>query len=428
MSSLAVSAKQEDIMFAKYFESQQRVDELSGSAGSYLLDGFAAKLWETGFAEITARRHIRAAEHLLHWTDKKRIPYTDLSQDAVARFKKHLKKCTCSRYGHANPKGLMHGVRLFTDYLREAGIMATSDVGDTTLGPELLVEFCRWMRERRGTKDSTLATYGISIGKLLRNEGTDPTNLTAPRLRKFVLDESSRQGLAATKNCTTALRMFLRFLIAEGKCRPDLDAAVPKVANWGLSSLPRYILANDVEKVIASCDRATPVGIRDYAVVLMLARLGLRAGDLVRLRLSDIDWKGASISITGKSGRPTKFPLTREVGRAIVDYLQRARPPSSTDAVFVGCRAPFHEFANHCAVSAIVERAMRRSGVACPSGGAAHVLRHSVATAMLRDGTSLQDIALVLRHRSTATTQIYAKVDLPELQRVAQPWPEVQSC
>ena len=225
------------------------------------------------------------------------------------------------------------------------------------------------MRERRGTKDSTLATYSISIRNLLRNEGTDPTNFTAHQLRKFILNESSRQGLAATKNCTTALRMFLRFL-AEGKCSIGLDASVPTVANWGLSSLPRYIHADDVEKVIASCDRNTPVGVRDYAIVLMLARLGLRAGELVRLRFGDIDWLGASISIIGKGKQARRFPLTREVGRAIVDYLRRARPSSGTDVLFVSCRAPFHGFASHCAVSVIVERAMRRSGVSCPSGGA----------------------------------------------------------
>lgn len=415
-------------MFAKYFESQQRIDELSGNPGSYLLEGFASELWEAGFAEITARGHIRAAEHLLHWTYKNRIACTALSPEAIARFGNHLKKCTCSRYGHADHKGLMHGVSLFMDYLRKAGVIERFDSDAEPLDPDLLIEFCRWMRERRGTKNSTLATYSISIRNLLRNEGTDPGNFTASLLRKFVLDESSRQGLAATKNCTTALRMFLRFLIAEGKCRAGLDDSVPKVANWGLSSLPRYIHANDVEKIVASCDRTTPVGVRDYAIVLMLARMGLRAGDLVRIRLCDIDWEGASISITGKSGRPTTFPLTREVGRAIVDYLQRARPHSGAGALFVSCRAPFHEFANHCAVSAVVERAMRRSGVACPSRGAAHVLRHSAATSMLCDGTSLQDIALVLGHRSTVTTQIYAKVDLPELQRIAQPWPEVQSC
>lgn len=395
-------------MSLDFFESKQRIDELCASPGGRLLEGFAHKLWLEGYAEITGRRHIRAAEHLIHWASKNGIAGDDVRTDVIDRFEEHLKRCRCARYGRSNQAGLVNGVRMFISYLQDVGVVRSSNTDDAAQDPALLVEFCRWMHQRRGTKDSTLSTYSISIRNLLKNLGTDPRNFTASNLRQFVLSESTRQGLAATKNCTTALRMFLRFLIAEGKCRPGLDASVPKVANWCLSSLPRYIRANDVEKIIASCDRTTPVGLRDYAIVLMLARLGLRAGDLVRLRLSDIDWKGASISITGKSGRPTKFPLTREVGRAIVDYLQLSRPSSGTDAVFVGCRAPFHEFANHCAVSTIVERAMRRSGVACSSGGAAHVLRHSVATSMLRDGTSLQDIALVLGHRSTVTTQIYA--------------------
>ncbi|WP_162175069.1 site-specific integrase [Paraburkholderia mimosarum] len=415
-------------MFAKYFESRQRIDELAAKPESNLLEEFTLRLWEIGYAGITARRHLRAAEHLLYWTHKNRIASTNISPDIIRRFGNHLSRCTCLRYGHADREGVMHGVRLFTDYLQEAGAMKSFNSDDKPMDPELLVQFRRWMLERRGTKDSTLSTYSISIRNLLRTAGTNPATFTARQLRRFVLNESARQGLAATKNCTTALRMFLRFLIAEGKCRAGLDASVPTVANWCLSSLPRYIHADDVEKVLASCDRTTPVGIRDYAIVLMLARLGLRAGDLVRLRLGDIDWKNASISITGKSGRPMRFPLLMDIGHAIVDYLRRARPPSGTDALFVGCRAPFNAFASHCAVSVIVERAMRRSGVVCPSGGAAHVLRHSVATSMLRDGTSLQDIAVVLGHRSSVTTQIYAKVDLPELQKIAQPWPETQSC
>jgi len=200
------------------------------------------------------------------------------------------------------------------------------------------------------------------------------------------------------------------------------------VAHWRLSSLPRYLQAEDVERVIASCDQASAVGKRDRAILLLLARLALRAGDISQLRLEDIKWTEALISVSGKSRRETQLPLTQEVGQAVVEYLQHGRPQSDSTAVFVRSRAPFRAFANHCAISVIVERAMRRAGVTCPSRGAAHVLRHSAASSMLRQGASLQEIADVLRHRSIETTQIYAKVDVIALRSIAQPWPKVQPC
>jgi len=217
--------------------------------------------------------------------------------------------------------------------------------------------------------------------------------------------------------------MFLRFLIAEGQCAVGLDAAIPTVAHWRLASLPRYLQPEDVERLIASCDRTSAVGRRDRAVLLLLARLGLRAGDIVHLRLSDIDWKGASIQVCGKGRRHTRLPLTQEVGRAIVAYLKKGRPRTNADTLFIRCRAPLRAFSS-CAVTKIVDKAFCPTGVVRPSRGAAHLLRHSFATSLLRQGASLQDIAAILRHRSIETTQIYAKVDIPSLRQIAQPWPE----
>ena len=248
------------------------------------------------------------------------------------------------------------------------------------------------------------------------------------RLREFVLEGSRTSGWAAAKKRTTALRMFLRFLIADGRCASDLDAAIPVLVHRRLSSLPRYLSADDVERVIASCDRASAVGQRDRAILLLLARLGLRAGDIVQLRLRDIDWKAAWIHVSGKGRRETRLPLTREVGDALVAYLTRSRPQTDTETVFVRSRAPYRAFRSHCAVSVIVDRAFARAGVIRPSRGAAHLLRHSVATAMLRHGASLQDVAALLRHQSVTTTEIYAKVDVMALRTIAQPWPEVPSC
>lgn len=415
-------------MFANFFDSQVRINTLCASAAGSLLEGFACDLWQAGYAEISARRHIRAAEHLIYWADRNAIRVGEFQEQVLLRFDEHLNQCQCSGYGHSGRMNLMSGARLFMGYLCGAGVIEAFDVDKAASEPVLLTSFCEWMRLRRGTKDSTLSTYSISIADLLKQVGDDPGKFDAKSLRQFVLATSRKQGLAATKNCTTALRMFLRFLIAEGKCAVNLAEAVPSVAQWKHSSLPRYLKAQDVERIIASCNLGSPVGRRDRAILLLLARLGLRAGDIVQIQLEDIDWKGAWISVTGKSRRQTKFPLTQEVGQAIINYFQDGRPQADTTALFVGSRAPFRAFASHCAISVIVAKAMQRADVHCPSGGAAHVLRHSVATAMLGEGTSLQDIAVILGHRSITTTQIYAKVDRSSLQQIAQPWPEVQTC
>jgi len=284
------------------------------------------------------------------------------------------------------------------------------------------------MREQRGTSDRTLYNYGLPLQALIRKSGEDLSRLDARLLRRFVLDQCQGAGWAVVKRCTTALRMFLRFLITEERCRPGLLGAVPVIANWRLSVLPRYLPPDDVERLIACNDRSSAVGKRDRAILLLLARLGLRAGDIVRLHLGDINWKEGWIQVSGKSRRQTRLPLSQEVGQALVTYLRHGRPRARDDAVFVRTRAPFRTLGSHAAVSVIVARAMRRAKVKRPARGAAHLLRHSVASSMLRQGASLQDIAALLRHRSVETTQIYAKVDVKALQKIAQPWPGDVSC
>jgi site-specific recombinase XerD len=300
---------------------------------------------------------------------------------------------------------VLYGARLFVNALRGAGVIAMPAMKDAVQDPALLSAFCRWMREQRGTCEVTLTNYGRHLRELLRRLGEE----------------------AAAKTCTTALRMFVRFLIADGQCAVGLDAAIPTLAHWRLAALPRYLPPDDIERVIDSCDRASPVGRRNRAMLLLLARLGLRAGDIMQLRLRDIDWRDAWIHVCGTGRCATRLPLTQELGDAIVAYLQAGRPAAQTDAVFVGCRAPFRAFAPGV-VPLIVGRALDRAGVVRPSRGAAHLLRHSVATSMLRQGASLQDIGALLRHRSIETTQIYAKVDVLALRQIAQPWPEVLPC
>ena len=415
-------------MLSEFFDSSSRIQELRAGPDGRVLEGFAKELCQAGYAEITARRHIRAAEHLIHWLGRKGRTVAALDDRTIEEFVRHLNRCRCPRYGHTHTRDIRKGARLFLRYAGFADIVTTRSVEDVNVDPPLLVSFCDWMRRQRGTCDATLYGYSIPVRDLLKKLGEDPGSFDAQKLRRFILDTNQRCGWASAKKCTTAARMFLRFLIADGRCAAGLEGAIPVLAHWRLSSLPRYLQTEEVERVIAACDSATPAGKRDRAILLLLARLGLRAGDIVQLRLADLDWKEATISVSGKGRRQTLMPLTQEIGDAIARYITDGRPETAADALFIRSRAPFRALANHCAVSMIAAQAMHRAGVVCPSRGAAHVLRHSIATSMLRQGASLQDIAGVLRHRSTATTEIYAKVDVVALRQIAQPWPEVKSC
>lgn len=313
---------------------------------------------------------------------------------------------------------------MFLRYLQGINGGPTAEPSSTAHDPQLLKLFFAWMRSQRGVSDRTLETYRKPLRKLIRCFGENPRKLTANALRQFVLQQR-RMSTHLFRQCTTALRMFLRFLIAEGKCPAELLGAIPRMANWRLSSLPRYLSVNDVERLIKSCNHPR-FGIRDRAILLLLARLGLRAGDIVQLRLQDIDWANACIFVYGKSRRHARLPLSQEVGQAIVTYLKKARPHTDSDRLFVSNLPPFQPLTCQTTVSSVVDRAFRRAKVTRPSRGAAHLLRHSLASSMLREGASLQDISVLLRHQSIDTTQIYAKVDVMALRKIAQPWPEVR--
>lgn len=415
-------------MLSHFYEGPARVREIRSGPSGALIEGFADYLFENGYAEISARRHIRSAEHIVCWAGRSDVSVSELDDRALKRFRDHLKRCRCGRYCRSNRVEILSGARLFLRHSQGLDTATARPPSPDDSMPVLLQSFCHWMREHRSTSKLTLYNYGLPIRELIGRLGEDLSKLDAQRLRKFVLDQSRHTGWAVAKRCTTALRMFLRFLIAEGRCRAGLLGAIPVLAHWRLSSLPQYLPPEAVERVIDSCDVSSPVGKRDRAILLLLARLGLRAGDIVQMRLQDIDWKGAWVHVSGKGRRQTRLPLTQEVGDAIVSYVQKGRPRSNTDTLFLRFRAPFRGFRAHPAVSVIVAKAFRRAKIKRPGRGAAHLLRHSVASSMLRQGASLQEISALLRHRSIETTQIYAKIDVAALQRIAQPWPEVWSC
>ena len=202
----------------------------------------------------------------------------------------------------------------------------------------------------------------------------------------------------------------------------DLAACIPTIANWQFSTLPKFLQPVPVQRVLTQCDRRTAYGRRNFAILLLLARLGLRACEIVTLTLDDIHWQVGEISIIGKGNQSALLPLPPDVGQAIADYLEKDRPPCSTRRVFIRMRAPHRGFANSIAISTIVARTLKSAGIDSPHKGA-HLFRHTLATEMLRQGAALSDIALLLRHSSINTTTLYAKVDLMALRPLAQPWP-----
>ena len=416
-------------MLVRYFRRPSRIEQLRSSSGGHLLEGFANELFQRRYQWVAARKHIRAAEHFLHWIADRNLSITSVEERYAQQFLDHLERCRCR--GHhppLKPHRQKYSVDLWFDYLRRVGIVATPRHAESATELPALATFCGWMRQQRGVSDTTLSIYRFELRAFLTELGEDPRMYDARNLRQFVLDKSRHSGWASTRKSICAIRMFLRFLIAQGKYPASLYASVPSFAHWRLSALPRYLQPDQVEKIIASADPKTPIGSRNRAIFLLLARLGLRAGDVVRLRFSDLDWKEGLIRVSGKGRRETVLPMSQEVGDALAAYIKDHRPPADTDAVFVRSSAPYRAFIESGAISIMVARAMRSVGIECPKPGAAHVLRHSVASSMLREGVSLQEIAAVLRHRSLLTTEIYAKVDVVSLRQVAQPWPEVRTC
>jgi len=286
--------------------------------------------------------------------------------------------------------------------------------------------FETYLRTERGLADTTIAYYVPFVqGFLTDRFGKGRVRLSrigAHDVVRFVQRQAPRLHLKRAKQLTTALRCYLHFARYRGSIALDLAAAVPAVANWSMASIPRAIPANAITRVLTAIDRRTPVGRRDYAIVLLLARLGLRSSEVVFLELDAIDWEAGQVSVRGKGGPRTALPLPSDVGAAIAAYLQHGRPASPSRRVFLRARAPVRGFLGPSAIGSVVRHAIVRAGVAAPNHGA-HQFRHALATEMLRHGASLTEIGEVLRHRSPETTKIYTKVDVATLRTLALPWP-----
>jgi len=396
----------------------------AGPCGRYI-DGFAAALSKAGYTQDTGSSCIRHAAHLTVWSGLRGIGIESLDEQVVADFDAHLPKCRCPGQRAGSHERAATRVTIFLDYLRMQGVIPERRPEEAAACP-LVDSFCSWMQRHRGVTKATLVVYRRVAKRLVERIGSDPGSYAAGALRGAVVDLARGCGTSKAKQVVTVSRAFVRHLAVEGRCQPGLEAALPQIACWSLASLPRYVSADDVQRIIAACDPSLPGGIRDRAILLLLARIGLRAGDIVGMRLSDIDWGRACVRVAGKGRREVMLPLPQDAGDAVQAYLAR-RPRVTTDRLFLAARAPFGPLANSSTVSQLVDRTIVRAGVAAPTHGA-HLLRHSAATALLREGVSLPAIGAMLRHRSVETTAHYAKVDVEMLRSVAQPWIGGEPC
>lgn len=409
-----------------YFNSQSTVSKLRSGPGGAQLDGFASWLRESGFALDFGSRLIRGANLFATWGRSKQLNVNQLDESALDLYREHLAACNRLKYPAGQYTKTFRGARYFVTFLRESHVLVSLPPAakDPAL-PQQVLDFCHWMRTQRGVKQSTTELYKPYIVNLLESIGNS-ADFTAENIRDFVFDQIRRCGTAKAKTLVASVRMFLRFLVAIGKCKPGIDYAVPTIAQWQLSALPKYLQPEQVKKIIDGCDQSTASGARGRAAILLMSVLGLRAGDVAGLELGDINWKEGVVRVSGKSRRETLLPLPDEPRDALRHYLDHYRPSVDSNKVFISLRAPFGPVSSQV-VSYIARQSIQRVQVEAPSYGA-HVFRHSAATEMLRDGASLQAIGAVLRHVSIETTAHYAKVDVELLHEVAMPWPEVKSC
>ena len=408
-------------MLEFYIDSEAKLHQLRQCPVGNYLDNFAQSLQSSGYKRRPAQLTLRAAAHFGHWVLERALPIEHVNDELIATFARHLPTCACSHCFQGRGNYHAAGARRFLGHLRTVGIVSPPTVEPVPIAP-LARRFCNWMRQHRGVTEGTLGNYLPLVQEFLEALGDDTSAYDASQVRDFILAVSSQHGEARTRSTVNAVRMFLHFLAVYSFCSPDLAAAVPCIARWRLASLPRYVDATDIERLIAVCDPSSAAGSRDRAIILLLSRLGLRAGDVRDLLLADIDWPHGRFRVMGKGRCESWLPLSQEVGDAVWCYLEHFRPRINDEHVFLRVYAPFGPLPSSGPISKIVCRAIQRAGIEAPSMGA-HVLRHSAATTMLRQGVSLDIIGAVLRHRCIDSTAHYAKVDDVLLRMVTQPWP-----
>jgi integrase/recombinase XerD len=376
--------------------------------------GMAERLKTLGYAPTTTAGQLQLAARFSRFLQARGLAAGDLSAEVVEEFFADLH----ARHGSSwpTPKAFVWLVEYFDDH----GVAVSAPPGVQSAEDEVVGRFRRYLLDERGLARKTVIGQERTLRVFLAEHpaGALP-DLDTGDVSRFVTRRCRDLSTRSAERLVNGLRSFLRFALVEGLISAPLANAVPSVARWSTAALPRGLSRGDVTALLASCDRRRPVGRRDYAMLVLLARLGLRAAEVAVLRLDDIDWRAGQIVVRGKGRTEELLPLPPDVGSAVAAYLRRGRPQRPQREVFLRVNAPLRGLTPE-GVSEVVRAASERAGL---GSFGAHRLRHTAGTEMLRAGASLPEVAQVLRHRSVATTAVYAKVDHLALRELAMPWP-----
>ncbi|WP_292647354.1 site-specific integrase [Mesorhizobium sp.] len=407
-------------MFMHLLEQRGLVPSKNRNDISQYIGHYASALSAKGYTPKTVKHMVFNARHFAYWTGNDG-GWDDVNRHTIEQFALH--DCSCPR---AKSGPLMHGTvatrrrdaAKFLRYLVGQGVIASPP--QQPVLDERLAAYCHWLATARALSPRGIEEKLREVKRWYTKICGEEVTCSTEVLRSILFDQAHRSTGSIGRTMST-LRSFVRFLIAKGECSPDRLAALNVGPTIPAKQVPRYIDRESIERIIASCDPSTRRGIRDRALIMLLARLGLRAGDIATLQLDDIDWDQGTIRVSGKSRRATRLPLPQDAGEAILAYIEHVRPTVPDRHLFLRMNAPHRSFARSSIVGWVVRKSIERAGLTgIPSGS--HVFRHSLATAMLREGSTLEAIGTVLRHRKPDTTAIYAKLDFNKLGEVAQPW------
>lgn len=384
------------------------------------LDAFASLLSDKGYANYSIKLKIRLIAKFSRWLGQNDFGVDDIKPELFDHFIK------CQTTVEPVRRGDLATLKLLLRHLIDSGaILSFSTKNDDNPFYQIENDFAHYLSNERGLSHETLASYipiiHCFLSALFKSGSTRFEALCPKDITAFILRYTQSVKRSTAKLMVTSLRSFFRFLHLRGQIQTDLAVCVPTISDWRLTGLPKSLEPQQIERLLKGCDQNTKVGQRDYTILLLLVRLGLRAGEIVKMTFEDINWEDGELLIRGKGPRTDKMPVPYDVGEAMAAYLQHGRPVCPTRCVFTRARAPYQGFSSSVAICNIVERALLRAKIDSTHKGA-HLLRHSLATNMLRAGASLTEIGELLRHQLPNTTEIYTKVDIVSLRSLAQPW------